>query len=175
MSLVFGFRDIFCTSSEKIVLKEKIVLQHIPQEIKQRWFMLKVVATFLLLRFWKWDKSFCLDSQVIICLIIAKLQYPFKCQKDHKITFKWIILPEKCDFHPSQKNFMEKSGGKVSLTLITQMKLPDAIKCCGHNLYIACETLRITSALLEWKNKKQSRNSAVTLIFKQITCCRIPP
>ena len=26
---------------------------------------------------WKWDKSFCLDSPVIICYIIAKLQYYF--------------------------------------------------------------------------------------------------
>ena len=62
------------------------------------------------------------------------------------------------------------------------MKLNDAIKWRAHNLllflYVACkqsiwqtyQTLRITSALLELKNKKkqiQERNSAVTLIFKQ--------
>ena len=76
------------------------------------------------------------------------------------------ILREKCGgFHPSQKNFTEKSGGKVSLTSFTQLKLPDTIKWRAHHLFCLCtspaiqiiwqtyQTLRITSALLEWKKK----------------------
>ena len=60
--------------------------------------------------------------------------------------------PEKyCDFHPSQKNFTEKSGGKVLLTSIKQMKLPDAIKWRAHNLYIACDTELFDKRIKPWE------------------------
>ena len=85
-----------------------------------------------------------------------------------------------CVFHPSQKNFTEKSGGKVSLTSLTQirvninsaqMKLPNAVKWLADNLFCRStspaiqiiwqtyQTLRITSALLEWKIKKTNPRS----------------
>ena len=65
------------------------------------------------------------------------------------------------------------------------MKLPDAIKWRAHNLYIACGTELFDKRIKPWelqvlflneKIKNKSKNSAVTLtlIFKQITYCRIP-
>ena len=37
---------------------------------------------------------------------------------------------------------MDKSGGKVSSILLTQMKLPDAIKCRADNLFCLCDLCR---------------------------------
>ena len=63
------------------------------------------------------------------------------------------------------------------------MKLPDALKWRAHNLYIACDTELFDKRVKLWelkvlflneKIKNKSKNSAVTLIFKQITYCRIP-
>ena len=57
------------------------------------------------------------------------------------------------------------------------MKLADAVKGRAHNLYIACDTELFDKRIKPWelqvlflneKIKNKSKNSALTLIFKQI-------
>jgi len=54
-------------------------------------------------------------------------------------------------FIRAKKNLTKKSGGKVSLTLITQMKPRDAIKWRVHNLDIACDTELFDKRIKPWE------------------------
>ena len=81
-------------------------------------------------------------------------------------------------FIQAKKHFTEELEGKVSFTSLTQMTLPDAIKWRAHNLFClftspaiqiiwqTYQTLRITSARLEWKNGKQIQDPCSDLDFQ---------